>query len=106
MAAADVAAGPLGLGGGAAAAGFSAAGAASAEFRGMSTPPAVATAALPLVAGVSAPPPSLRNRDGASSGKVVSGCNSRARASRTPSDSRFAGSGMQQSTGQTAAQAS
>src|SRR6202040_183033 len=108
-AAAAVDAGAAGLGAGVAAAGFG---------TGAATPLAVATPALPLLAGASAPaslpavaagasaPPSLRNRDGASSGKVVSGCNSLARASRTPSVSRFAGSGMQQSTGHTAAQAS
>src|SRR5271163_404710 len=69
-----------------------------------------AAAATPLAAGASATAPvatpSLRNRDGASSGNVVSGCNSRARASSTPSLSRLAGSGMQQSTGHTAAHAS
>src|SRR5580704_8826806 len=67
---------------------------------------AAAATAAPLAAGASAPPPSLRKRDGASSGNVVSGCNARARCSSTPSVSRLAGSGMQQSTGHTAAHAS
>src|ERR1700676_90955 len=62
-------------------------------------------ASAPSAAGAGAPP-SFRKRDGASSGNVVSGCNSRARASNTPSLSRLAGSGMQQSTGHTAAHAS
>ena len=91
---ADVAATAAGAAGAATGAGFGAAGAGAA-----------ATAA-PLAAGASAPPPSLRKRDGASSGNVVSGCNSRARWSSTPSVSRLAGSGMQQSTGHTAAHAS
>src|SRR5271170_3100483 len=65
-----------------------------------------AATAAPLAAGASAPPPSLRKREGASSGNVVSGCSSRARCSSTLSGSRLAGSGMQQSTGHTAAHAS
>src|SRR5271169_1009905 len=67
---------------------------------------AAAATAAPFAAGASAPPPSLRKRDGASSGNVVSGCSSRARCSSTLSGSRLAGSGMQQSTGHTAAHAS
>src|SRR5258708_24803774 len=90
---------------GATAAGFAAAGAGAGLGAG------AAATAVPFAAGASAPPapvatPSLRKRDGASSGNVVSGCNSRARWRRTASLSRFAGSGMQQSTGHTAAHAS
>ena len=86
-----------------AAAGLGAAAGAAAGLAATAAP--LAAASAPFAAGAGAPP-SLRKRDGASSGNVVSGCNSRARWSNTPSVSRFAGSGMQQSTGHTAAQAS
>ena len=63
-------------------------------------------AAAPKPAAAPVATAGLRKRDGASSGKVSSGCNLRARASSTASLSRLAGSGMQQSTGHTAAHAS
>ena len=94
-------------GAGAAATGVAATGLGAAAGAGLAATAApLVAASAPSAAGAGAPPPSFRKRDGASSGKVVSGCNSRARASSTPSLSRLAGSGIQQSTGHTAAHAS
>jgi len=87
----------IGLGAGAAA-GLAAAGA------GVAAAGADAAASCPFDFGAAAP--SFRKRDGASSGIVCSGWSVRARASRTSCVSGRFGSGTQQSTGQTAAQAS
>src|SRR5271163_4550201 len=70
----SVLAAAVGAAAGVAAAGVAATGLGAAAGAGVG---AAATAA-PLAAGASAPPPSFRKRDGASSGNVVSGCNSRA----------------------------
>src|SRR5262249_30220715 len=89
--------------GGAVGAGLGAAAAAGAGAAGAATAPLASAAGATTEASA---PPSLRNREGASSGMVNSGCRDLARASSTPCVSGLAGSGTQQSTGHTAAQAS
>jgi hypothetical protein len=82
-------------------AGVGATAATAAPLAAASVPVATAPVATAPVAGAC-----LRKRDGGSSENVSSGCNFLARASSTPSLSTLAGSGMQQSTGHTAAHAS
>src|SRR6266581_360219 len=88
---------------GRAAAGAAAAGWATGAGAGW---PAAFGSADGFAAGTEAPPPSFLKREGASSAMASVGWRVRARASRTSWVSGMLGSGTQQSTGQTAAQAS
>ena len=94
--------------------GAAAAGAGAAARRALPPPPPTLPRLrwphpLPAAAGAAADsvaPSPLRNRDSNSSPKSTSVCNSRARSISTLSGSTLLGSVTQQSTGQTAAQAS